>query len=328
MFIILCLRDMTCVALIFMKIVIPDDLGLLPKHYKTIKTLGNVALYCDLPSEKAYTDRIRHAEIITSGGMVITHRMMDEAKNLKYAIIEASGYHQSIDTKYATKRGIKVLSCPTFSSDAVANLTIAFILSLTRKIKEANESIKRGKWIKDVHQGIELEGKTLGLIGYGHIGKRVADIARRLGMKVKYSNSRTPLRVVDNIIKTSDILSLHLPLNEKTRHLMNAKRIRMMKKGAYFVNVSRGGLVDQKALVKALKSGYIAGAALDVFEDEPARELTKGVPRAIVGLAKMDNVIATPHIAYNTNEMRERVGEEIIANLKSCIKDKPINVVN
>ncbi len=310
-----------------MKIVIPDDLGLLPKHYKTIKSMGDAEIYLDLPSDKTFADRIKDADIITSGWTAITPAMMDSAKSLKYIIIEASGYQQWVDAAYAAKKGIAVLNCPTYSSAAVANMTIAFMLSLTRKIKAANETIMKGKWLKNPYRGMELEGRTLGLIGYGNIGRRVAEIAEKLGMKVEYCNSKTASRI-DKILRVSDVVSLHLPLNGNTKHIMNSRRLGLMKKGAYLINVSRGGLVDQKALARALKSGSIAGAALDVFEDEPRRETSKGVSKDIIGLSRMGNVIATPHIAYNTTDMTERMGEEIIRNIESCIKGRPINVVN
>ncbi len=147
-------------------------------------------------------------------------------------------------------------------------------------------------------------------------------------MIVLYSNSNSTKSAIEKTVKNSDILSLHLPLNEKTKHMIDARMFALMKKGAYFINVSRGGIVDQKALIKALKSKRIAGAALDVFEGEPVKEMDSGIAKDIIELAKMDNVITTPHIAYRTEETRERLGDEMVRNIRSCVEGKPINVVN
>ncbi|MDE1768597.1 MAG: 3-phosphoglycerate dehydrogenase [Candidatus Micrarchaeota archaeon] len=309
-----------------MNIVIPDQISLKPKHFEIIKSLGNVKIYDDIPNEAELIKRIKDAELITANWVEITPKIIDNAPRLKFIVAPAVGY-EWIASEYAAKKGIKVLNCPTHNAAAVANLTIAFILAITRRLKEANRSVEEGKWIRRF-KGVELEGKTLGLIGYGNSGKIVGEVAKLLGMKVKYANTKTPKEEVDEIIKTSDIISLHTPLTKDTKHLIDEHRIKMMKKGVYFINVSRGGVVDQKALIKALKSGHIAGAALDVFENESIKELDSGIDKEIIELAKMSNVITTPHMAYNTNEMFERMGEEIILNIKSCINGKPINVVN
>jgi phosphoglycerate dehydrogenase-like enzyme len=310
-----------------MRIVIPDQISLTPAHFKTIKSLGNVTIYEDIPkTDEEIIRRIKDAEIVTANWANLNSKIIDGAKNLKFIVVPAVGY-EWVDVKYATKKGIKVLNCPTHNADAVANMAIGFILSTTRKVKEANKSLEDGEWDQTKYRGIELNGRTLGLIGYGNIGKRVAIIAKLLGMKVKYANSKTSPKEVDEIIKTSDILSLHMPLNGKTKNIIDSRRIKMMKKGSYLINVSRGGLIDQKALVQALKSGHIAGAGLDVFQNEPFGK-SVSVSKEVRAIAKMDNVIATPHIAYNTQEMFERMGDEIISDIKSCIKGKPINVVN
>lgn len=311
-----------------MKIVIPDRIDLIPKHFDIIRSLGSVTVYNDIPkSENEIIRRVRDAEIITANWFKVNRKIIDGAKKLRFIVIPAVGY-EWVDVKYATRKGIKVLNCPTHNSASVANLTVGFILAITRKIKAANRSIENGQWIRMPYGGIELEGKTLGLIGYGNIGKRVGTIAKSLGMKIRYANSKTPGAEIDRIIRESDIISLHMPLTDKTRRMIDGRRIGMMKRSAYLINVSRGGIIDQEALLKALKSRQIAGAALDVFENEPFKETKTGVPKEIVRLAGMANVITTPHIAYYTKEMYIRMGDEIIADIRSCIKNRPINVVN
>ncbi len=310
-----------------MKIVICDQISLTAEHFKRIKSLGSVTVYSDIPkTEEEIIRRIKSADIITANWIEITPKIMDSAKNLKFIIVPAVGY-EWVNVKHATKKGIKVLNCPTHNADAVANLTIGLILSLTRKIKAANKSLEEGKWVRSEYKGVELNDRSLGLIGYGNIGKRVANIAKFLHMRIRHANSKSSAQEIDEIIRTSDILSLHMPLNERTKNIIDARRIKMMKEDAYLINVSRGELVDQKALIKALKSKRIAGAGLDVFKNESFLEKV-AAPEETVALARMNNVVATPHIAYNTQEMFERMGEEIILDIKSCTNGKPINVVN
>ncbi len=310
-----------------MKIVIPEDMALNQDHLNIMRSLGEFKAYDNFPeTEEEIIKRVENADIIVIEWLFITKKVIDNAKNLKYIIVALSGT-ETVDVEHAAKKGIKVLNCPTYNSEGCANLTIGFILNLTRKIKEANTVLQLGDWVPPTFTGIELRGKVLGLIGYGNIGRKVGNIARLLGMNVKYVNSQSTPEQLEDLIKTSDIISLHVPLTNETSNIMNKRRIDMMKKGSYLINVSRGDLVDQKALIEALKTKHLAGAGLDVFENEPFRKKKAKVPEEIMVLSKMDNVIATPHIAYNTEERITRLGLELIENIQSCIDNSPINLV-
>lgn len=307
-----------------MKIVIPDKIDLTVEHIKELKTLGDITIYDDVPNEKEIIKRITGAEVITANYIDFTSKAMESTPTLKYIIVPAVGY-EWVDIKTATAKGIKVLNCPTQNSDAVANFTIALIFAVTRRLIEANKALKKGEWQPGKYEGIELTGKTLGIIGYGHIGQRVSQFAEALGMKAQYVNSKSPNDELDKLIASADILSLHAPLTDSTRHILNERRLNLMKKGAYLVNTARGAEIDQKALIQMLESGHLAGAALDVFEGE---SLTGKPSEEIIKLANMSNVIATPHMAYNTEETKFRLGKELIENVKSCLINNPVNVVN
>jgi len=173
--------------------------------------------------------------------------------------------------------------------------------------------------------GVELAGKVLAQVGYGNIGKRVVELARGVGMKVAVADSKTTDKKLDEMISKADFISLNVPLTERTEKLIDERRINLMKKGAYFINTARGDIVDQNALYKALADRKIAGAGLDVFMDTPP---VGKAPREVIKLASLKNVIVTPHLAFNTKEAGERMGREMLDNVKAIIKGKPINVVN
>jgi D-3-phosphoglycerate dehydrogenase len=199
------------------------------------------------------------------------------------------------------------------------------LLDLLRKVTISNKELKSSLWKKTDFLGTELRGKVLGIIGYGKIGHVVAEIATGFGMTVKTANSKSTAGEIDDLLSTSDIVSLHVPQNEDTAHLIHKDRLNMMKKDAVLVNTARGPVVDQEALYNHLREGRIAGAALDVFEDEP---LDGNVGNKILELVMLPNVIATPHIAFNTKEAIYKIGEEVIDNIDAAVKGEPINVVN
>lgn len=309
-----------------MKIVLTDYIDeLLENHENQLKSLGEVTIYRNLPKNEEETiKRITEAEIITSSWINTNEKIIRSNPNLKYIIAVGVGY-DFIDVKAATAAGIKVLNCPTHNAVAVAEYTISLILAVTRKIVVANLELRNGNWNKQAYKGTELSSKNLCLVGYGNSGKKVARLATSFGMNVNYANSKTSSNQLDELITNADILSLHLPLTEQSQHLIDERRLNLMKKSAYLINTARGAIIDQKALLSALKARRIAGAALDVFENEP---LTGKPSEEILQLIQLDNVVATPHIAYHTEETTARLGEELIANIKSCIQENPINVVN
>ena len=263
----------------------------------------------------------------------IDSKVMDANPDLKVISNYAVGV-DNIDIKAATKRNIPVTNTPGVLTDAVAEHTFALIISIARRIPESDRFTRTGKykgWEPMLMLGMELKGKTLGIIGLGRIGSGVAErTAKGMGMNVLYNDvKRNPkferkykakYASLNTLLKKADIVSLHVPLLPSTRHLISAKQLRMMKKTAYLINTSRGPVVDEKALVKALKRKEIAGAGLDVYESEP---------KLAAGLAKLDNVVLTPHIASGTIETREAMSELAAKNILAVLNGKkPLNLVN
>lgn len=313
-----------------MKIVFSDYVDLVyvdlaETYLNKLKDLAEVTIYQDIPAtESEIVKRISGAEIITVGWINITDSIIKSSPSLKYIIVSGVGY-DNVDLATATAAGIKVINSPKHNTLAVAEYTMALILNVTKQIAAANISLKNGSWNTQHYLGIELNGKNLGLIGYGNIAQRVAKFATTFGMNVSYANSQTPASAVDQLIAKADILSLHLPITKQSKHLIDERRLNLMKKSAYLINTARGSIVDQKALLKALTTGRIAGAALDVFENEP---LSAKPSTEIIQLSQLNNVVATPHIAYNTEETAVRLSEELLENILACIKGSPINIVN
>lgn len=307
-----------------MKLVFPDYIELLPDDITRLQSLAEIVLYDDVPSSEAEViRRIEGADIIIPSVVDITETVIKQSSSLRYIVVPGIGYDQ-IAVKAATAAGIKVLNCPTHNVAAVAEYTIALIFAVTRKIVEAHLALRNGNWNPWQFQGTELKGKTLGLIGYGNTGKGVEKLAIALGMQVIHAASKSSPDELDQLISTVDILSLHLPSTPQSRHLLDERRLGLMKPTAYLINTARGAIVDSNALLNALQTKQIAGAALDVFENEPIAGSPSGI---ILELAKLDNAIATPHIAYNSYETMQRLGTELFDNVQSCINGNPINVV-
>jgi D-3-phosphoglycerate dehydrogenase len=228
----------------------------------------------------------------------------------------------NIDVEAAKKLGVNVLNAPEAASEAVAELTLGFLLSLARNIPKADRAMKDKKWIKHDLTGWELRGKTLGTIGLGNIGERVARLTKALGMKILITKRTPPdpaiLRELDaefmpleELLHRSDVVTIHVPYTAETHHMIGDREFTDMKRGAYLVNTSRGAIVDEKALLKALQSGRLAGAALDVFEVEPLTDWA---------LMQLPNVVCTPHIGAQTEEAQKQasalLAERIISFLQ------------
>jgi phosphoglycerate dehydrogenase-like enzyme len=308
-----------------MNIVVPDYIDLPDDDKAYIQTLGNVTVYTDLiDSPEVLLRRIQDAELVVVSWIDVPASVIEKCPYLKYIIVPAVG-HDHVDETAATQAGVKIINCPTHNALAVAEYTIGLMLALTHRIFEASLALPTQPWDPTQFRGMELAGKILGLIGYGTIGREVARLAEAMGMTVRWATSQTAGAELDALISQVDILSLHLPLTPKTHHLLSARRLRLMKPSAYLVNTARGAIIDQSALCRVLQEKVIAGAALDVFDQEPV----KGIPsEEILALAALPNVIATPHIAYNTAETVERLGKELIDNIQACLDGNPINVVN
>ena len=262
-------------------------------------------------------DLISNCEIfIVRSKTKVRKDLLDKATNLKL-IVRAGVGLDNIDLNEAKKRGVQVKNTPEAPSVAVAELTIGLILSVTRKISYLDSRIKEGVWAKKEGKGMELFGKTLGVIGTGRIGQEVIKRAIAFGMNVlgydiiKYAElerlENFKYVSLDYLLKNSDIITLHVPLLDATRHMINKDAIEKMKDGVIIVNASRGGLIDEKALLEALKSRKVSGAALDVFETEPNPD-----PE----LVKLPNVVATPHVGSQTRETQDKIALEIVKIIK------------
>lgn len=307
-----------------MKIVFPDRIDLDEASIAKFRELG-VQMYDDTPSDEAIIiERVRDAEIITANFIDITRNVIDSAPNLKFIISCAVGY-EWIDYKYAAEKGIKVLNCPTQNAEAVAEHAIALMLTVAHRVVEADTSLQNGKWEQQDLIGIELSRKKLGLVGYGKVGRLIESKANGLGMQVHYVNSASTPEELDQLLRESDVACLCLTLNDSTKGIIDGRRLRLLKKGAIFINVARGALIDEATLIDLLKQKAIRGAGLDVFQNEP---FTGGAPSSIQEIAKLSNVVATPHMAYNTEETTQRLGDELLADVQSCLNGSPINVVN
>jgi len=223
----------------------------------------------------------------------------------------------NIDADYAKEKGIEVKNTPNASSASVAELAIGHMFSLARFIYDANVTMREGKWEKKRYEGTELCGKTLGLIGMGRIGRCVAKLAGAIGMKVIYTNRSGPLpenepfvyAPLEELLAKADFISLHTPKTDSK--IITAERIAMMKDGVFFINTARAALVDTQALLKALDSGKIAGAALDVFDEEPLKD---------AAVYKHPKISMTPHIGASTLEAQQRIGEDIVSIISEKFK--------
>lgn len=308
-----------------MKIVLPDSIDILEFDRDALKQLGEVEIYDDICTDEAVIlDRIQGAEIITAGWIHVNRSLIQNTPSLKYIVVSGVGYN-NVDLEAASAADIVVCNCPKHNVNAVAEYTIALIFAVTRQIVAANFALRNNQWNPGSYKGVELCGKKLGLIGQGSIGSSVAKLAEAIEMQVESVNSRSSAEEIDRLISTCDILSLHLPATPQSYHLLDQRRLELMKPTAYLINTARGAIVDQAALLKLLQQKRIAGAALDVFEDEPIA----GTPNVeIQAFLRLENVVATPHIAYNSEETAAHLGQELLSVIRACIAGAPINGVN
>lgn len=250
--------------------------------------------------------------IVVRSSTKVTKKVIDSAENLKIIVRAGIGL-DNIDSKSAEEKGIKVANTPTATSISVAELTLGLMLSLARRISYADRSMKEHRWEKKTLEGTELYGKTLGIIGFGRIGREVAKRARAFGMEIiAYDVIRIPDPDVkqvekEELLRNADYITIHVPLTEQTKGMIGKKEFEIMKNGAYIVNIARGGVVDEKALLEALNSGKVKGAGLDVFEKEPPEDFS---------LIDHPNVVCTPHIGAAAEEGQERAGFEVVKILK------------
>ncbi len=282
----------------------------------------------------------------------VDKKVLQKLPRLKFVTTMSTGFDH-IDIKECKKRGVVVCNVPTYGENTVAEHAFALILALSRKlfpsIKRTHEEQRFES--DETLRGFDLKGKTLGIVGCGNIGKHVARIANGFEMNVLVFDVNCDQNLarkigfeycsMDELLKKSDVITLHVPYNKHTHHLLDAKAFSKMKRGVYIVNTSRGAIIDTHALVKALESGKVAGAALDVLEEEceikeektllTEKFKTQCDLRTLLEdhlLMKMDNVIITPHNAFNSTEALERIIHTTIDNVKSFAAGKPVNTVN
>ncbi len=269
--------------------------------------------------------RGQDADIIALGNLPFPGEVLEGCKCLKMLAVAFTGVDH-VDMEYCREKGITVCNCAGYSNTAVSELVFGLVLSLYRNLIPCDRAVRNGG-TKDGLIGGELEGRTMGIVGTGAIGRRVAALAQAFGMKV-IAFSRTPGRVgeipymsLEEVMRQSDIISLHVPLNETTRGMIGAREISWMKKTAVLVNTARGPVVDGAALANALKEGRIAGAAVDVFDTEPP--ISQEDP-----LVHAPNTILTPHVAFATSESMVKRARIEFENIAAFIKGNPVNIVH
>jgi D-3-phosphoglycerate dehydrogenase len=272
-------------------------------------------------------DRIASADVVIVGWTNLTRKIISSAKKLKMISIWATTCHYA-DLEAAKERGILVTHVPGYATESVAEYTMALLLATVRKVTLADKHVRQGKFDYRPFGGRELTGKTLGLIGTGAIGCRVAEIARAFKMEVlgydKYPDPERAAEIgfkyvdLNTLLKQSDVVSIHVTLNPETERLVGKKEIALMKKGSVIINTSQGKVIDEKALAEALKSGKLCCAGLDVLEEEPP---PKNNP-----LFKLENVVLSPHIGFNTTEAEARCSDICVDNIAKFMEGKKQNV--
>ncbi len=318
-----------------MKIVILDGYTLNPGDisWDEIQSLGDVTIY-DRTNPEQVVERAKEAAVIAVNKVQITDHILNGLPDLKCILVLATGY-DCIDIEAAASRSITVSNVPIYGTDSVAEFVMAFILELSRHPALHNVAVKNGEWFTSPDWCFwkkpltELSGKTVGIIGFGRIGRRVGEIANSFKMKVVandiYQNDApayTPFSwaSIDDIFTLSDYITLHCNQTEENKKFINKQLLYKMKKNAFLINTSRGGLINELDLSIALNSNHIAGAALDVVSIEPIR---KDNP-----LLKSKNIFLTPHISWATKEARQRLMNITVENLKAFIAGHPQNILN
>lgn len=316
-----------------MKIVILDGLTTNPGDisWEPINSLGELTVYDDSLQEQV-VDRCRDAEAVILNRLSMDRSTLEQLPKLRFIGMLATGYN-AIDTKAARKHGIAVCNVPGYCGDMVAQQAVSLLLSLCGNVHKYSEKVHSGNWTEAValnygaHPLVELSGKTLGIVGFGSIGQKVAAIGQALGMNLLlYSRTRRDAPAgarwvgLEELFAESDAVSLHCPLTPETRGLAGERLLSLMKPTAFLINTSRGAVVDSRALADALNAGRLAGAGLDVMEQEP--------PRADDPLLTAKNCVITPHIAWASREARERLVAAVAENLRAFQAGAPQNVVN
>lgn len=318
-----------------MKIVVLDGYTLNPGDlsWAGLEKLGVLTVYDRTPADRVL-ERAGDAEILFTNKTPLGEGVLVKLPKLKFIGVLATGYN-IIDTRFARQHGVVVCNVPDYSTPSVVQLTFALLLELTYHVQHHSDSVRDGKWARCAdfsfwdYPLIELAGKTMGIIGLGSIGEKVADVAQAFGMNV-LGSKRNPTdqshrknfrwASLPELLEQSDVVSIHCPLLPETKGLMNQANLARMKPSALLLNTSRGPIVVEPALADALNSGVIAGAGIDVLSTEP--------PAADNPLFRAKNCLITPHLAWATQESRTRLMAISVANLAAFLDGNPIHVVN
>lgn len=316
-----------------MKIVVLDGYTLNPNdlNWSPLQALGETVIYDRTPPELVL-DRCKGANVVITNKVVFDEAILAQLPHLQYIGVSATGYNV-VDMMAAQKRGIVVTNVPAYGSDSVAQHTFALLLALTNHVYPHAQSVAKGNWAKATdwcyweHSLTALSGKTMGIIGLGDIGTKVAMIARAFNMNILV-HTRTPstessyLSFVDlpTLFEQSDFISLHLPLTQDNAGFVNANLLACMKKTAYLINTARGGLIHEQDLADALNAGKIAGVALDVLSTEP--------PKPNNPLLTAKNCLITPHNAWASREARQTLMDILVANVQAFLQGEAQNVVS
>lgn len=306
----------------------PGDLS-----WDSLREFGKLRVYDRTGSEDQVIERIGDAEVVFVNKVPITRRVLDRCPNIRFISVLATGYNV-IDVKAAAEKGIPVSNVPSYGTAAVAQFAIALLLELCHHVAHHSEAVHAGRWASNPdwcfwdYPLIELQGKTMGIIGFGRIGQATGRIAKAMGMEViAYSRSvREDGKALaeyvdlDTLLARSDVIALHCPLFPETEGIINKANIAKMKDGVIIINNSRGQLVVEQDLADALNSGKVYAAGLDVVSTEPVRE-----DNPLLG-AK--NCLITPHISWAPKESRQRIMDTSVENLRAFAEGRPINVVN
>ena len=316
-----------------MRIVILDGYSANPGDlsWEGLEQLGTLTVY-DRTSPSETVARAADADVVLTNKVIISSEVMAQLPQLKYIGVLATGYNV-VDIAAAHERGITVTNVPAYSTESVAQMVFAHLLTVTNRTEYYAVQNRQGRWSKNPDfcywdfPHMELAGKTFGIVGLGNIGRRVAQIALAFGMQVKALTSKTaeilPAGIekvsLEELLATSDVLSLHCPLTERTRHLINVDTLQRMKSTAILINTGRGPLVDDQAVAGALADGCLAAFCADVLTEEP--------PKADNPLLRQPNAFITPHIAWASKEARIRLIQVATDNVRAFLNDQPVNVV-
>ncbi len=316
-----------------MKIVILDGFSANPGDlsWRELEDMGELTVY-ERTSPEDTVARAAEAEIVLTNKVVISREVIAQLPLLKYIGVLATGYNV-VDIQAAHERGIIVTNVPAYSTESVAQMVFAHLLNVTNRTDHYATENRSGRWTRNKdfcywdYPHMELAGKTFGIVGLGHIGRRVAEIALAFGMKVKALTSKSadtlPAGIgkatIEELLSTSDVISLHCPLTDTTRHLINNETLRLMKPSAILINTGRGPLVDDQTVASALAEGQLAAFCADVLTEEP--------PKADNPLLAQPNAFFTPHIAWASTEARIRLLQVVTCNVKAFLNGKPQNSI-